>query len=634
MFWAFVLILLVGGLSAGLTWWWMANRREVLPAPPPPILPRRARRKRDEPTIAPPVFDDREVVEPPNRAASMGRYDLVARRFAQDGEHRQAAAHYKKAGLVLEAAEALDLADGVSVSELAQAWRAVLKERFGAEVEWSSLDADARQTVRHSGVRAVQCLRDVGHYAQAAALERQLRARGVDLPQTIAPKRAELPQTPNLNHERYAVGELLGEGGVARVFRARDRVLERPVALKFLTVEGAVAPERLERFQKEARVAAGLNHSHIVTVYDVGMIGEQPFICMEYIDGMSLGHMLDQARTRGASISMGLVLQIARDVLDALVALHDKSLVHRDLKPSNVMVTREGVVKLMDFGVASSIEPLKLTRTAGTPAYMAPEQYVGHGIDHRTDLFALGIILYEMVTLKRPYKPGQPKGKAVPARELRPNLPERLEDMIRSCIDPRIARRPRSAVELLECIEGLLHEHDSTDATLDPAYIPAPQPTASAAPRRSSWRAAPVPTDPNKPVPFKAQAGRASPLQRPTQGAITRDVQLSRLVSAYIDDKKTRMGLALDALRHPTEEDPIFGLEDEDELMGSDIMLSPLSSDDSHSPLSRDEPPARPVVPLWNNASTSLDFDALSDDVASEHDWPAVDRASSDGERH
>ena len=202
----------------------------------------------------------------------------------------------------------------------------------------------------------------------------------------------------------YEVLSLLGHGGMGRVYLARDTRLNRTVALKVLAVERAAHPEAQERLRREARAIASLNHPHICALYDFGTIEGADYLVMEHLEGETLEMRL----TRGP-LGLEEALDRAIEVAEALDFAHRAGIVHRDLKPANVMLTRTGA-KLLDFGIAvpqpdaeiaRRIEESRLTATGamlGTPRYMAPEQLDGREADARTDLFALGLLLFEMVT--------------------------------------------------------------------------------------------------------------------------------------------------------------------------------------------------------------------------------------------
>jgi serine/threonine-protein kinase len=208
----------------------------------------------------------------------------------------------------------------------------------------------------------------------------------------------------------YRILEKLGEGGMGVVYKAQDINLDRTVALKFLPSELTRDPEAKERFIHEAKAASALNHTNICSIHTIEeyvdlakeTVGKQQFIDMEFVEGKTLGVLL-----REKELSLKEVLDIALQIADGLNAAHKKGIVHRDIKPDNIMVTDERLVKIMDFGLAKLKGSSKLTKThstLGTLAYMSPEQARGEEVDHRSDVFSLGAVFYEMITGRRPFK--------------------------------------------------------------------------------------------------------------------------------------------------------------------------------------------------------------------------------------
>src|SRR5258708_11520682 len=210
--------------------------------------------------------------------------------------------------------------------------------------------------------------------------------------------------------QEFTVGPLLGQGGFAAVFRARDNALNRDVAVKVLDVELAPSPNVAERFLREAQTVARLEHPHIVPIYKVGRHKEIFYIIMRCIDGPSLGQLLETQR----KLSLGDAARIARQVADALAYAHSHEIVHRDIKPDNILLDKSGHVLVTDFGIAKAAQAAQ-AKTAGsthltsegmivgTPEYMSPGQASGDPLDGRSDIYYLGIVLYNMLAGYAPY---------------------------------------------------------------------------------------------------------------------------------------------------------------------------------------------------------------------------------------
>jgi serine/threonine protein kinase len=251
---------------------------------------------------------------------------------------------------------------------------------------------------------------------------------------------------------------------MGEVYQAHDTKLGRNVALKVLPEAFAHDAERVARFQHEARSVAALNHPHIVTIFSVEEADGIHFLTMELVEGRSLDRLIPEG-----GLPVDRILDIAIAIAEALTATHEKGIVHRDLKPANVMVTDEGRVKVLDFGLAkemraadpdgttlTSAEYTQMGVVMGTPAYMSPEQIMGRTIDHRTDIFSLGTMLYEMATGQKPFQGRSPAELASailrdtprPLGELRAKLPTGLERVIQRCLEKSAADRFPSARDL------------------------------------------------------------------------------------------------------------------------------------------------------------------------------------------
>jgi eukaryotic-like serine/threonine-protein kinase len=296
----------------------------------------------------------------------------------------------------------------------------------------------------------------------------------------------------------YRVTAAIGAGGMGEVYRATDTRLGRDVALKVLPAEMAASPERLERFQREAKALAALDHPGIVTVYSVEEADGVHFLTMQLVEGQPLDRVVPES-----GLSPAQILEIATALADALAAAHEKSIVHRDLKPANVMVTTDGRVKVLDFGLAKitaaeasdspdSQMPTDLrTREGvvmGTVPYMSPEQVSGLSLDHRTDIFSLGILLYEMATGRRPFQ-GRSSAElasailrdAPPALEdSRSDLPDGLRQVISRCLQKRPDDRFPTVREAAEALRALRSGPSSLTPTLTEARSPTAPPSTGA----------------------------------------------------------------------------------------------------------------------------------------------------------
>jgi serine/threonine protein kinase len=293
---------------------------------------------------------------------------------------------------------------------------------------------------------------------------------------------------PGLVLSHYRFVEKLGEGGMGVVWKAVDTALDREVAVKLLPESVATDPDRLSRFRREAKAVAALNHPNIVTIHSVEEADGIPFFTMELVEGESLQGLLAQGE-----LPVKRILELAIPVADALAAAQGKGITHRDIKPANVMVTRDGRVKVLDFGLARlrrDADPGLLSRAdtetlegvvLGTAPYMSPEQALGKPLDHRSDIFSFGIVLYEMATGTRPFA-GETAAAVVSSilrdvpqsvDSLRPGLPQGLGRLIARCLEKEPARRYQSAGDLRNDLEDLTRE---TGSTPSPPAGPRPRP--------------------------------------------------------------------------------------------------------------------------------------------------------------
>src|SRR5271170_2591807 len=267
----------------------------------------------------------------------------------------------------------------------------------------------------------------------------------------------EPPNTPpRVFSERYELNHLIARGGMAQVYLAKDLLLDRPVAVKVLFPELSIDRTFVERFRREAQAAANLSHPNIVPVFDWGEDDGTYFIVMEFVDGRPLSSIL---RTAGP-LHPDRAAEIAADVALALAYAHRHGVVHRDVKPGNVLITDEGQVKVTDFGIARAINTEEsLTQTGavmGTATYFSPEQAEGIGVDSRSDIYSLGVVLFEMVTGRPPFLGDTPVAVASkhvrdhpPApRELNPSIPPTFEAIILKSMAKDPSHRYATAEEL------------------------------------------------------------------------------------------------------------------------------------------------------------------------------------------
>jgi serine/threonine protein kinase/tetratricopeptide (TPR) repeat protein len=260
---------------------------------------------------------------------------------------------------------------------------------------------------------------------------------------------------------KYRILEELGRGGMGIVYKAEDIKLQRPVALKFLPHQWVSDPDARERFTQEARAASALDHSNICNIYEIGETDDgRMYIAMAFYEGESL-----REKIRRAPLSPGEAVDIALQVTEGLAKAHGKGIVHRDIKPANILITTDAVAKVVDFGLAKLSGQIKLTRegtTVGTVAYMSPEQAKGEAVDQRTDIWSLGVVLYEMLSGVLPFK-GDHEQTLIhcilhdhpePLTRLRPNIPLSLERLVQKALEKDRSLRYQKMAEVLEALEA------------------------------------------------------------------------------------------------------------------------------------------------------------------------------------
>src|SRR6185436_17214815 len=298
-------------------------------------------------------------------------------------------------------------------------------------------------------------------------------------------------QSPSLVGQQvgpYKIHSLLGVGGMGEVYLAQDPRLDRTIALKILPTELASNPARIRRFIREARAASGLKHPNVATIYEIGKSDEFHFIAMEYVEGQTLANKIS-----GRSLPIVEIVDIGIQVADALDEAHRKGVTHRDIKPANLMLTSRAQVKILDFGLAkvtlpedqalgSDVSTVMKTETGvvmGTMHYMSPEQVLGKEVDHRSDVFSLGVVLYEMATGRVPFSGtnssetmdrilhAQPEAIA----RFNYNVPDELQRIVRKALSKDKERRYQGIKDLLIDLRELKHEFEF-EAKLDRSSDP------------------------------------------------------------------------------------------------------------------------------------------------------------------
>lgn len=292
--------------------------------------------------------------------------------------------------------------------------------------------------------------------------------------------------------DRYELIEKVGEGGMAVVYKARCNKLNRFVAVKILKSEYSDNEEIVKKFKREATAIAKLSHNNIVNVLDVGTQGETNYIVMEYVDGKTLKEVIEDFGKVSYETTLTISIQIAK----ALECAHKNGIIHRDIKPQNILVTKEGLVKVTDFGIAKSVDSATLTNTStilGSAHYFSPEQAKGGFIDNKTDIYSLGIVMYEMLTGKLPFEADSPvtialkhlQEEPVPPKSINSRIPESLNKLVLKCMEKDAEKRYDNANELISDLEKIKENPDAeiglnednlndNDATVQHTIVMAP----------------------------------------------------------------------------------------------------------------------------------------------------------------
>ena len=271
----------------------------------------------------------------------------------------------------------------------------------------------------------------------------------------------------------YIIQDKLGEGGMGVVYKAQDTTLDRTVALKFLSPQALITEEIKTRFAREAKAAASLLHPNVATIFEYNE-AEDPdsgrtvsFIAMEYVDGQTLTDKIDEK-----PLPLDEALEIACSIAEALSKAHEKNITHRDIKSDNIMVTTDGTVKVMDFGLAEIKGNTKVTKegtTVGTIAYMSPEQAQGEVYDHRSDIWSFGVVLYEILSGTRPFKAAYEQALIYQIlneehqvlKEILPDIPDALNQIVQSLLQKNPSDRYQSINDVLEELIALKRNQET-----------------------------------------------------------------------------------------------------------------------------------------------------------------------------
>ena len=286
---------------------------------------------------------------------------------------------------------------------------------------------------------------------------------------------------------RYEILEVVGSGGMAIVYKAKDKLLDRYVAVKMLREELQDDKDFVERFKAEARSAASLNHPNVVSVFDVGTDGDREYFVMEYIEGITLKEIID-SKQLGWKTACSYGVQIA----GAIEHAHRKSIVHRDIKPHNIMITKDKVVKVTDFGIARAVTSSTIVRAGnviGSVHYFSPEQASGGVVDFKSDIYSMGVVLYEMLTGRVPFEAENPVAIAKmhvdnqpqPPIELNPEIPETVNDIVLKAIAKQPSKRYQKSEEFASDLKKVITDPDSVNLKDEDAtqFVPVVKPTGT-----------------------------------------------------------------------------------------------------------------------------------------------------------
>lgn len=298
--------------------------------------------------------------------------------------------------------------------------------------------------------------------------------------------------------KRYRIHGRLGEGATGVVFRADDMVLSQPVAIKFLRAKAAIHSSMRERFRREVRMALKVSHPNVCRVFDIGESEGRTYFTMEFCGGEDLSHLI----RRAGRLSLQKGAEIARQICSGLAAAHAAGVLHRDLKPANILLDAKGRVLITDFGIAAAVDVPGFREIAGTPGYMAPEQIIGIGVDERSDVYSLGLVMYELFAGRAAYAGGsvrealdrQIAGQPPPLSEIVPDIDPDVDSLINKCMARERDQRPSSALAVAAALPGVdaLAIAQEADQTAPPSLVGDSSSLARRLSRPAVWAAVAV----------------------------------------------------------------------------------------------------------------------------------------------
>ncbi|MEM6992965.1 MAG: serine/threonine-protein kinase [Myxococcota bacterium] len=408
--------------------------------------------------------------------------------FEAAQRYDRAAEAWRLGGRPDEAARLLALDPGATPEARAQQWQDAYNHLRADDALSPSVREERMAVVlEHAHKAFLRAGDDVAarRFAALAAGENPepVPTRPLSVAEAATPSAAE--SMHGNNDGRYELGRKLGEGGMGVVYQAVDNLLGRTVAMKLLPEQITAPGSARQLFQREAKAAAALTHPNIVVLYDFGVLSGRPFLSMEYVDG---GSLADALRDHPEGLPLLEVLKAAQGLLRGLSFAHRRRIVHRDIKPANILRASDGSVKLTDFGIAKIIDTQRdqTTLVAGTPPYMAPEQLAGKGITTQTDVFAVGVTLYQLLTGRLPFEGAQRDEAPTPPTVFRSDIPALLEDLIVACLKNDKRARPSGCTALLEVLDRITVAGPLP--TRGAANDPSPRPVAAPLPFRPRKR--------------------------------------------------------------------------------------------------------------------------------------------------